>query len=430
MKSKKQPSLFFVTHFWAHFDEYVAMALLWKYGESAGIHGSRNSQVLFDDAGSHVPECITSKHWRDTPLIPVGIWGSWAPFDEHPDSNQPRKHKESAASLVLKYLKEHVRKFDDPKAEALVAYATPIDNGGGAGKYSLTNLVKNMNWLGREDETLLWVTHGIMTYLDCGDPKDTSFELESIGALMPDGVAKTTWILKGHEAALWEGAKFQEAVETLKQDRKKIHFSDRKGKRRDLIAMESDNPMMGKAIVSWAKADVALVRKSTGHVVVLTNVKTRTDLTGLIRALNREELLLRGDTKERRFGELSQNGNIQGSVWSFQPDLMCILNGSPSAPFVQATMIPFKRIVELAQLTLDERRFCTEEEGFACNGQSCPSSRKTPCPYFAYGLPRCQHIRQIAKHGDTSGEIQPVNAPVRHARDPRFAVLEELRVGS
>ncbi len=425
MKSKKQLSLFFVTHFWAHFDEYVAMALLWKYGESAGIHGSRNSQVLFDDAGSPVPECITSKHWRDTALIPIGIWGNWTPFDEHPDSTHARKHKECAASLALKFLKKHIPGFVDPRAETLVAYATKIDLEGGATKYSLANIVKNMNWLGGQEKTLLWITHGIMTYLDRGDPNDASFEVETIGALMPDGDTKTTWILQGREATLWEGAKFQEAVETLKQDRKKIHFSDRKGKRRDLIATESDNPMMGKAIVSWAKADVALVRKSTGHVVVLTNAKTRTDLTGLVRALNREELRLRGDTEERRFGELSPNGNIQGSVWSFQPDLMCILNGSPSAPFVQPTMIPFKWIVELAQLTLDERRFCTEEEGFACNGQSCPSSRKAPCPYFAYGLPRCQKIRQDAKRNASAvTESEPT---IRHAHDGRFASLEGFR---
>lgn len=398
MKSNREQRLFFVAHFWAHFDEYVAMALLWLYGEKAGIRGARNAEVLFDDAGSSVPECIASKRWRDTVLIPIGNWGNWAPFDEHPDPTHARKHKECAASLALRFLKTHIPGFDDPKAEALVAYATRIDLEGGATKYSLANIVKNMNWLGGQEMTLIWVTHGIMTYLDRGDPKDTSFEVESIGDLMMDGATKTTWIIQGLEAANWEKDMFDAAIATLKQGRKTHHFTDRKGSRRELVAIESDNPMMGKAIVAWAKADVAIVRKPSGNVVVLTNAKTRTDLTGLVRALNREELLLRGDRVERRFGDLSPTGSVPGSVWSFQPDLMCILNGSPSAPFVPATDLSFAQIVELARLTLDEKRFCTAKEGFACDGHSCPSSRKRPCPYYGYGLPRCQNIRQIAKY--------------------------------
>lgn len=428
MKSNRDQRKFFVTHFWSHFDEYVAMVLLWLYGEKAGIRGARNAEVLFDDAGSSVPACIASKRWRDTILIPIGIWGNWAPFDEHPDPTHARKHKECAASLALKFLKKHIPGFYDPRAEALVAYATRIDLEGGATKYSLANIVKNMNWLGGQEKTLLWVTHGIMTYLDRGDPDDTSFEVETIGVLMPDGDAKTTWILQGREAAVWEGAKFQEAIETLKQGRRAIHFTDRLGKKRDLVAVESDNPMMGKAIVSWAKADVAIVRKPSGHVVVLTNSRTRTDLTGLVRAVNREELLLRGDRVERRFGDLSPTGSVPGSVWSFQPDLMCALNGSPSAPFVPATAIPFTRIFELARLALDEKRFCTAEEGFACDGHSCPLSAKRYCPYFMYGLPRCQKIRQDAKRNASAvTESEPA---IRHAHDERFAPLEEFHTAA
>jgi len=427
MKSNRDQPKFFVTHFWAHFDEYVAMVLLWLYGEKAGIRGARNAEVLFDDAGSSVPSCIASKHWRDTPFVPIGNWKSWAPFDEHPDSTHARKHKESAASLVLKYLKEHIPGFDDPRAEALVAYVTRIDTKGRATPNSLANIVKNMNWLGREEETLLWVTHGIAAYLDRGDPKDASFELESIGALMLDGDTKTTWLLKGLEAAIWERTKFQEAVETLKQDRKTIHFTDRLGKKRDLVAVESDNPMMGKAIVSWAKADVAIVRKPSGNVVVLTKAQSRTDLTGFVRVLNREELFLCGDRTERRFGELSPTGSIPGSVWSFQPDLMCILNGSPSAPFVPATDLSFAQIVEFARLTLDEKRFCTAKEGFACDGHSCPLSAKKDCPYFKYGLPRCQSIRQVAKRNASVTESEPAT---RHAHDGRFAPLEGFRAAA
>lgn len=428
MKSERKQRRLFITHFWAHFDEYAGIFLLRRYGEAAGIRGARNAEVLFDNAGSSVPECVASKHWLDTGLIPVGVYGDWSPFDEHPGQTHARKHKECAASLVLKYLKEHILGFNDPRAETLVAYATPIDTGGGATKYSLANIVKNMNWLGREEDTLLWVTHGIATYLDRGDPKDTSFEIESIAALMPDGDVKNTWLLKGFEAAEWENAKFQEAVETLRAGRKTLHFTDRKGRRRELIAIESDNPMMGKAATAWAKADVAIVRKPSGHVVVLTNAKTRPDLTGLVRALNREELFLRGDRQERRFGELSPTGSISGSVWSFQPNMMCILNGSPSAPFVQATMIPFARIIELATLALDEQRFCTAKEGYACDGHSCPSSRKEPCPYFAYGLPRCQSIRQEQKYRSPETIGTDNGTATRHARDPRFAVLEKFHV--
>lgn len=414
---------FFITHFWAHFDEYAVMALLWLYGERAGIRGARNAEALFDDAGSSAPECIASKHWRDTALVPIGIWGSWAPFDEHPDANHARKHKECAASLALRFLKQHIPNFDDPRAEALVAYATKIDLKGGATKYSLANIVKNMNWLGGQEKTLLWVIHGIRTYLDRGDPENSSFEIESIGALMPEGDAKTTWLLKGIAASGWGDNKLQEAIAILKEDREMTHFTDRFGKRRKLIAKESDNPMMGKAIVAWAKADVALVRKPSGHVVILTNTKTRTDLTGLVRALNREELILRGDQEERRFGELSRTGSIPGSVWSFQPDLMCVLNGSPSAPFVQATLIPFKRIIELAVLSLSEDRFCTEEEGHACDGETCTSTPNRQCPFYRFGLPRCQQLRQREKYGQPVGTEAP---PAKKITPERFKELREI----
>lgn len=410
------------THHWTHIEEYAGIALLLKHGEVAGLHGIARASVSLVDAGSPVPDHLVGRNWERERIAPIGVWGSWGPFDEHPARDKPRNHEKSAASLVLKFLKDRIPGFNDPRAEALVIYVTDIDQNAGATKYSLTNIVKNMNWLGDEKKTLAWVLRGIAAFLERGDPGHPSFGLEDIGRLIDD---PTEWLIAGHEAAEWEHTMFQEAIDDIKgkgADLREVHFTTRNGHKQTIIAASSGNPMMARVLLTYRRAGVGIVRKPSGHVAILTSIKIPTDLTGLARTLNLMELEIRKDVRSGtyRFGELSPEGSVAGSVWSFQRSHrnQSLLNGSPSAPSVHPTQIPFEKIVELAALALDERRFCTEAEGHACNGTACDSKRSAPCPFFRFGLPRCQDLRQTEKYSNGNGRREP---------DPRFAKLAELR---
>ncbi len=423
----------FVTHHWTHFDEYVAMALLRMYGPTAGLKGIIAATVNFVDAGSDAPSYLVGRDWEQEHIVPFGVWKDWGPFDEHRGENQIRQHQESAASLVLGFLKKRIPDFNDPRADAISAYATQIDLMGGATKQSLPNIVKNMNWLGGQEQTLQWVLEGINVYLKHGDPSQTDFNLETIGALMSqkDG-ATTKWLLQGHEAIVWEQNTFQAAIESVKNEKQRLRL-EHVGRKNDstvkIAAFESDNPMMARAMLVFLKADVAIVKKPNGHVAILSSGKSRIDLTGLARMLNRAELELRKDQRvaEMKFGELSPDGAVPGSVWSFQRSAknQSLLNGAPSAPSVHPTQIGFKRIFEIATLALDEKRFATQEaDGYACN--SCDSRNKQACPFFSYGLPRCQDIR-VAKRNTKQGHQHPSGNRII---DPCMAKLKELQAAA
>lgn len=418
------------THYWSHFDEHASLAMLLKYGPRIhGLEGIGNHEIHFVDAGSAIPQRLAKRDWLWERIAAIGVFGDWGPFDEHPgpaqrQRGQPRKRKQSAASLTLQFLKKRIPGFDDPRAEALAAYATRIDTEGGATRDSLANIVKSMNWLGNEKKTIEWVLKGIRAYMETGDPKEdakeNAFDIETIGALIPEE-ERMDWLLQGHAARQWEYKIYKEAVTAIKKGPKELFDTrfayDKYGAKRKIVATESGNPLMTRAIFSILRADVAIVKnEKTGHVAILTGTQAYIDLTGLVRMLNRRELELRHDNRHKHlpFVQLSPEGSLLGSVWASQLEFkhpMC-LNGSPSSPSVDPTKIPLKRIAAAAEKALDETRFSTEAEGYACDGTSCGPEAKKSCSFYRDGLPRCIKIRSEARRANGTPRTEKPKAKV------------------
>lgn len=454
-----------VTHHWTHADEGCAIAILKRYAAALGFEDIETFGFAFVDAGSSVPSYLISRDWKKEEIIPFGVWGDWSPFDEHlhPETG------DSCSSLVLKYLKEHAPEFNDPRAETLVAYVTRIDRRGGALRHSIPDIIKSMNSAGKEmgyadrDEneirTIQWASEGFAAYLEHGNPKEKKFEAETIATLIADDAKRNDWLSQYYEAANWKKARFNGAVEWLKQQEAQglDHFYEvdgPHGEKITIIAVESDHPDMHNALFAHG-AHVVIIKKSNGHVAILTTSKQRILLYGLAGMLRREELKLRKDEsyKQLTTKQLSSNGTLEGSGWCFNEAHrnQSLLNGSSSAPDVDPTKIAFDRIVRMAVLALDESRFSVKKDGHACDGKQCDSSKASPCPFYWYGLHRCHELRinglkqrqgsqnepmkHQAKQPDTKpkAKVIPIKAQaevpkqVIRAADSPFAKLADLR---
>lgn len=394
-----------VTHHWTHADEGCAIALLKRYAAALGFEDIETFGFAFVDAGSSVPSYLISRDWKKEEIIPFGVWGEWAPFDEHvhPESG------DSCSSLVLKYLKQEIPEFDDPCAETLVTYVTRIDRRGGALKHSIPDVIKSMNSAGNEmayadrDEneirTIRWASEGFAAYLDRGKPKEKKFEAEVIATLIADDAKRSDWLSQYYEAANWKKNRFNEAVEWLKQQ--EAHGLDHfykvdgpHGEKITIIAVESDHPDMHNALFAYG-AHVVIIKKQSGQVAILTTSKQRILLYGLAGMLRREEFKFRKDESYKQLTpkQLSSNGTLGGWCFNESHRNQSLLNGSNSAPDVDPTRIPFRRIVRMAVLALDESCFSTKKDGHVCDGKHCDSSKSTPCSFYWYGLHRCHELR-------------------------------------
>jgi hypothetical protein len=404
-----------ITHKWAHFDEDLGMFLLVTFGEEL-FPGISRATVDYVDAGSRAPDHLIGKIWTEVKIAAVGVWGKkYGPFDEHRMGDEIREHGECAASLVLKYLKQHIPDFNYPLIEAAVAYATSIDLNGRADKDSMPNLVKLMNTMRPDDpeKTLKWAFTGIRTYLEHGDPEHATFDIGAIAKLMPEDEGNA-WLKPANEALMWAQDRRNEAVTEWKEKKQIFHFTDNRGGKRSIGFMESDNSTMANVILTFGKMAIAIVKKSSGHVVILSNKKWGIDTTGLARVLNLTEQELRGDVRITTFGDLSREGTMPGGCWYFS-QAMSLLNGSQSAQSVEPTWIT--NIVELAVLALDEARFSTEAEGCACDRKTC---QKSACWMYKYGLIRCTEIAKENLRAKLKEATEP--SPGNHP----FASLRRL----
>ncbi|GEM_PF-4766341 len=387
-----------LTHIWTHFDEYVAMALIYLLGEHAGIGSVFDDAIIQRiDAGSPLPKRLSQTDWKAERIIPIGIWGNYGPFDEH--DKRYRGTRISAASLAAEFFSPHVNAVYTKRIASLVEYATRIDCVGGSTKLSMAHIIKTMNWMGDEDITAAWALTGIMTYLAFGDPEEKMFDLNTIGSLMQDDAGKV-WLVQAYTAIDWEKAHFEKAVQDLKGKREGIRCEKTSDGYR-IVSVESDNPLMQRAVMAFLKPDIGIVRNAiTGQVSIVTrsdDTRLPIDLTGVARAINSEELKARGRAQPDLFKNLSPDSQqVPGSVWSFQKGLKypMLLNGGCSAPNVPPTQLSTELIAKIVRTALDKQYFPTlEADSYHCDGLSCVSSRKKPCPFWNYGLPRCQQIR-------------------------------------
>lgn len=392
---EKFPVKTIATHFWTHFDEYVAIILATEWGE-AQFPGIGEAGVSFYDAGAVTPDYIMAAGgWRELNILPIGVWDS--PFNEHSSTERGRRFGQSATSLMVKYL----RLEESPRVAALSRYVTDIDQRGGAQPGSVPSVVKLLNSLHPTHpfKVFEWAKEAILIWLS-SEVEGVDFSLDAIAQLMPEGKRREAWLDMGRTAIEEGNLLFQFAIESIKRDKWQSTVPGPKGRKLKLIVMESDNFQTSKAMLGWAHADIAVVKKSTGHVqIMLSNGLRATDLARVLNVMEQRE---EGELRVINFRELSHEGTIEGGRWHYVDGMEAMLNGSLSAPNVPSTRLSLQQIVEAIETAFDPKNFSTAEQGFACDGTTCKSTLRRPCPWYAYGLGRCQSIR-FEQHRQRSG---------------------------
>lgn len=398
-----------ITHYWAHFDEYVAIFLLRRFGEMI-LPGVSTVPVEYDDAGAKAPAILAqSGDWERIGVVPVGIYGRVSPFDEHPDTENGRKRDESAASLMAKFL----GLSEDARVMMLVAYATSIDTKGKALPGSMPAVVKQLNTYHPDDPELVlqWALRGIKAWFESDAGPD--FDIDVIAGLLPEN-EREAWLGFGKAAIDMARVDFQIAIAEIRERGPKRRIRGFGGAKLDLIVMESDNPEVARAALSFSHAHVVVVRKSSGHVQVMTSQKAHLRMTDLARILNVLEQQASGEVLVRDFKELGWEGTIAGGRWCYVKGMEAVLNGSHSAPSVPATRIPLEKILWAVEVALDTGRFFFREDGFQCDGSRCASSPKRPCPWFDFGRTPCATLRYEQKRAD--GRVDDRFSPLRSLR--------------
>jgi hypothetical protein len=321
-----------------HLDPIAAVYLLSQYGQNQ-FSGINDAKIIFwEEARDPTNEEI--KKFSDNGVLLIDVGGSI--FDHH---DKDEGGQETTTELVASYL--GVDK--NPELSALLAYIREDDLAGLHNRYGdLAYLVKSMYKQGIASNDVVSSALGILHYLQ---------------------VAQYEW---------------HHNVKKEYEEKKKEKIIKRNRNKLKVIIIESDNLQVANYGITQDNAAVVIQKRSSGHVMVLTNKFYRVDLREIVAAIRKKELELSGYNKEIDTEKLKFEGkNMLVPNWFYHRALNSILNGSDSLNKTEATKIDFNDIVRfvLYGISTEDSELCDCQVG----GNSCP--------YVAYGFSKCRNKR-------------------------------------
>lgn len=301
-----------VIHPGAHLDEWYGVYLLKKYGKilfpgiDTALVIDRLTPEMMDELPDLEPETL-----RQHGYLSVGTLGGW--FDEHQSDSAMRSDKECAASLVFRALN-----LPDDIAKLHTR---------------LMNFVKHTDLNGHDaaQKVLKGAARGYVDFC----PQFILRKLNSAGESLEK---------------IWEFMEMQIDAEVFSQQQ---YFEARDlakfAKRLDgkFCLINSDNPTIAGAL-RGSGAELVIVRKSTGHVLITTKGKT-IDTRALLRGIRSLEMAKRGLQLEIG-GIEDENWNFSLIPWYFHEPEGNILNTPDKSPVpVEATILTDVEFVELVR---------------------------------------------------------------------------------
>ncbi|HVO28889.1 MAG TPA: hypothetical protein VMT81_02835 [Candidatus Paceibacterota bacterium] len=343
-----------VTHRRPHFDEFVAIWLLVKFGEFV-FGGISQALVEFweEDRLAKSP-----KEYEQEGVILVGIGGGR--FDEHGKQNAERKMNMCAATLVAKELGLD----EDDALKPLINFATRRDLKAAisdGARFELPEMVKTMY------------------RVNTAEMKVWQWTFDAIQAIYDDATVFYERASQDFEKA---------RAYSIQNSRGKV----------PVVVGTSDVENFSKYARSahGSRAGIVIQINTTGNLQIQTASRYRLDMSDTIRALRVEELKLKRypppDNWQRFWDELAREENIPGCPeWYYHHEGQMILNGSltKDAP---PTSLPIQQIEKLVQIGIDHRAFAPSRQE-VCRTGRCTSSDDNRCPWHSWGLPRCRTLR-------------------------------------
>ncbi len=345
-----QPINRIVTHVSPHLDEIFAIWLLRRYGEEQ-FPGVAEAPIVYWTAG--MESRTWGDYWNSGTLL-IGVGGG--PFDEHPGDGEARKKNKTATSLVAEYLGlAEVEAFMQ-----LMQYVVKNDLQGSKNAFELGRMV-----------TMLHNEH----------PDDPQRVIDW-----------TTTVIDGHLKSRLR--LFSETIEEYA----KVEFIQlrNRGRRCKLAVITSDNDQIPSFALSkrGGLAEVVIVAKSSGNVVIMSRPDSKVILKDVAKVLRIEEHLASGSSEPLpRWDVLAEEGTLPlVPEWHYFKAGESLFNGSKTHPDVPPTRLGLDRIVELVKLALNTSTFETLRSD-TCNNGVCASTQSDRCPWYDYGLSRCRSIR-------------------------------------
>lgn len=165
----------------------------------------------------------------------------------------------------------------------------------------------------------------------------------------------------------------------------KIYKIKRFNNKMKIGVIESDNSQLANYGITMDNLSAVVQKRSTGHVMILTNKHHRLNLREIVAAIRMRELELSGYNKPIDLAKLQFEGkNSLIPNWFYHRSLNAFLNGSEALNKTEPTKLKLSEIVSFVWngLSSENSEYCDcDQAGYNC-------------PFVKYGFSKCQDRKQ------------------------------------
>ncbi len=308
-----------VTHVRPHFDEVVAIWLLYVFGQEK-FPGISQAEIEYWGFGK-TPDGRSAEEYEREGVLLIGVGGGR--FDEHPTATKERTAGECAATLVAKALGVRER----PELQQILNEVLSNDLNGGGSLFGVPAIIQIFHHQYQENHE-----------------------------------KAMDWAMMAVDAKYCEQREFFHGTKQEFEQKAKVEilgwFYARSCERKPLklVTIISDNEQIAKYARSehGCYAAAVIQQRTSGNVMIFANKYYKPDFSLVASALRVRERGLNGQLPAV-FDELldivlRSEGKVAGAEeWFYHKGMEALLNGSSTAPDVPPTKIKLSEIVAIVK---------------------------------------------------------------------------------
>lgn len=338
----------FLTHRFPQLDEILAYWMLLRFW--AEKCAKKGVKIMFWSEEGPEASARLTEILKDDGVLACGIGGG--ELDEHPAGGNNGKKGECAATLAAK-------KFGVSEVPELKRFL---------------NFVRNNDLAAK------------------GTPFDVAGGLRAMYKTNPENPMKAIeWALSAIDAFYAEEVEFTKALEEFRAKAVIDNIVMNGSGTQKVATIECDNESAIRAF-RFLGMKVLIQKHSSGNVQIFTakdEIPILDDVARILRLSEQERL---GKVLTTDWTELAKGGTVPGAeAWYYFREGNMLLNGSRTRDN-KPTTIPLDKIREAVKIGLSSELFHSSRFR-DCKAGKCTSSRRTPCPWYDFGLARCRKIR-------------------------------------
>jgi len=239
---------------------------------------------------------------------------------------------------------------------------------------------------------------GLLEFISANDlrAEGTRFSLfaglRAMYAANSDPMVAVRWAMQALDAFYAEEVEFSEAMNEFRTNARIETIIADEGKQLKVATMTSDNRSANRC-ARFLGVAVLIQKTSAGNIQIHTDKKagvpTLEDVARILRVLEQEA---KRSVVTTNWKELGNDGEVAGAEeWYFFARGNMLLNSSLTTT-KPPTKLSLEQIKEAVKVGLN-CNFFERNHYRQCTEGICPSTRTNPCPWYKYGLDRCQANR-------------------------------------